>query len=429
MAYYTCSNCDYGSASLIGRCPSCNQWNTFVNKERFESKKGIEETKNIILTPLSKIKTQQKQKRKTGLFEFDRVVGGGVLPGEVILLTGEPGVGKSTLLLQSFQSFSTVYISGEESAEQVRDRAERLQINSHNFYFTNEGQMEGLIDAIKKLKVKPDVVIIDSIQTVYSNTVDGPPGSINQIKESANILIKFAKQEMVTVILIGHITKEGDIAGPKTLEHAVDCVINFEGEKISQYRILRTTKNRFGGVDEIGIFQMKKNGLEEVNNPLIFVQEEKEITVGKSIVGIIEGNRSLFFEIQALAVPSSLGIPRRIVKGVDYNKLLILLAVMKKHLSLPLDSYDIHINVIGGVKITSPLADLGIISSVYSSLKNIPIAKKTVFIGEVGLLGEIRKGFGEDKIIREAKRLSFKNIFSSVNIKDIHLLKNIIRLG
>ncbi|PIY71908.1 DNA repair protein RadA [Candidatus Roizmanbacteria bacterium CG_4_10_14_0_8_um_filter_33_9] len=427
MSYYICSNCDYGSASLIGKCPSCNQWNTFVNKERFNSEDGKEETKKILLTPLSKIKTQQKKKKKTGSFEFDRVLDDGILPGEVILLTGEPGVGKSTLLLQSFQTFSTVYISGEESAEQVRDRAERLHIDLNRFYFSNEGQVEGIIEAFKQLKTKPEVIIIDSIQTVYSKTIETPAGSINQIKESANILIKFAKQEQIAVVLIGHITKDGDIAGPKTLEHAVDCVLNFEGEKISQYRILRTTKNRFGGIDEIGIFQMKQNGLEEVNNPLIFIQEENEISIGKSIVGTTEGNRSLFFEIQALVVPSSLGIPRRIVKGVDYNKLLILLAVMKKHLSLPLDSYDVHINVIGGVKITSPLADLGIISSVYSSFKNIPIAKKTTFIGEVGLLGEIRKGYGEEKIIREAKRLSFRHIYSSINIKNINLIKNIIR--
>jgi len=427
MAYYICTNCDYGSASLLGKCPSCGGWNTFVNKDRFETKEGIEEIKKIAITPLSKIPTKQKQRKKTGLYEFDRVLGGGVLPGEVILLTGEPGVGKSTLLLQAFQHFVTVYISGEESSEQVRDRAERLHINLKHFYFSNEGQIEGIIEALKALDTKPETVIIDSIQTVYSKNIEAPPGSINQIKESANALIKFAKSEQITVILIGHITKDGDIAGPKTLEHAVDCVLNFEGEKISQYRILRTSKNRFGGVDEIGIFQMKQNGLQEVNNPLIFVQEEKEIAIGKSIVGTTEGNRSLFYEIQALVVPSSLGIPRRIVKGVDYSKLLILLAVMKKHLSVPLDSYDIHINVIGGVKIMSPLADLGIVSSIYSSLKNIPIAKKTVFIGEVGLLGEIRKGYGEEKIIREAKRLSFQHIYSSIVMKNINLIKNIIQ--
>ena len=204
MAYYICANCDYGSASLIGKCPSCGGWNTFVNKERFESKGGIEETKKIIFTPLSKIKTQQKQKKKTGLFEFDRVLGGGILPGEVILLTGEPGVGKSTLLLQSFQTFSAIYISGEESAEQVRDRAERLNINTAHFYFSNEGQIEGIVDAIKILTPQPEVIIVDSIQTVYSKNIDSPAGSINQIKESANTLIKFAKQAQIAVILIGH---------------------------------------------------------------------------------------------------------------------------------------------------------------------------------------------------------------------------------
>ncbi len=426
MSYYICTNCEYGSATVLGRCPSCGEWNSFINKQQLESG-GKEDIKKIILTPLSKVKTQSKQRKKTGLFEFDRVVGGGIIPGEVILLTGEPGVGKSTLLLQAFHHFSTVYISGEESAEQVRERAERLGLNLDQFQFSTETQVEGIIDAIGQMVQKPEVIIIDSIQTVYSKEVDSPPGSINQVKGSAHLFVQFAKKNQIPVVLIGHITKDGDVAGPKTLEHTVDCVLHFEGEKISEYRVLRTNKNRFGPVDEIGIFHMKHTGLEEVNNPLVFVQDEKAGAVGKSIVGVAEGNRSLFFEIQALAVSTPLQFPRRIVNGVDYNKVLLLLAVMKKYLMVPLDSYDIHINVIGGVKITSPLADLGIIASVYSSLKHGLISKKTVFIGEVGLLGEIRNGAGQDKIIKEAKRLAFTSIYSSLNTKTIGQLKQIIQ--
>lgn len=387
------------------------------------SKEGI---KKITLTPLSKIQANKKERMKTGIFEFDRVLGIGFVPGEVLLLTGEPGVGKSTLLLQALQHLKTMYISGEESASQVKERAERLNIKLDNFAFSNDLQVDGIVDYIETTESKPDMLVIDSIQTVYSKDSDSSPGSINQLKESAAKLIDVAKKLLVTVILIGHITKEGDIAGPKTLEHMVDCVLNFEGEQVSSFRILRAAKNRFGTTDEIGIFEMKEGGLHEVSNPLVFLENMDEVAPGKSIVGIQEGKRQLFYEIQTLAVPTALSMPRRVVKGVDYNKVQLLLAVIKKHLSIQLDSYDIYVNVIGGVRITSPEADLGIIASLYSSLKNIPIPKKTVFLGEVGLLGEVRKGFAEEKIIHESRRLGFKNIYSSKNIDSIKKIKNII---
>lgn len=428
MAFYICSNCEYGSASWIGKCPNCGAWNTMAQKQVLASTNSKEGIKKITLTPLSKVKVNKKEKMKTGIFEFDRVLGVGFVPGEVILLTGEPGVGKSTLLLQALQNLKTIYVSGEESAEQVKNRAERLTIKLDNFSFSNDLQTDGIIDYIETAEEKPDMLVIDSIQTVYSKDTDSSPGSINQLKECAAKFIDLAKRHHVTVVLIGHITKDGDIAGPKTLEHMVDCVLNFEGEQVSNFRILRAAKNRFGSTDEIGIFEMKEGGLHEVSNPLVFLEHMDEEAPGKSIVGIQEGKRQLFYEIQTLAVPTALSMPRRVVKGVDYNKVQLLLAVIKKHLSIPLDSYDIYVNVIGGVRIASPEADLGIIASLYSSLKNIPISKKTVFLGEVGLLGEVRKGFAEEKIIHESRRLGFKNIYSSKNIDSIKKIRNIIVL-
>lgn len=427
MAFYICSQCGYGAASWIGKCPNCGEWNTMQQKQ--EDKKSVTSgagVENITLTPLSKVKSDHKQRIKTGIFEFDRVLGAGFVPGEAVFLTGEPGVGKSTLLLQSLKHLNTIYISGEESAEQVKDRGQRLGVELDKFAFSNDLQVEGIIRHIENAKEKPDVLVIDSIQTVYSKDVETAPGSINQLKESTSRLITMAKREKIPVILIGHITKEGDIAGPKTLEHLVDCVLSFEGERVSNFRILRATKNRFGSTDEIGIFEMKEKGLEEVTNPLVFLDNVNEAVAGKSIVGVTEGKRQLFYEIQTLAVPTSLPTPRRVVKGVDYNKVQLLLAVIKKHLSIQLDSYDIYVNVIGGVRVTSTLADLGIVASLYSSIRNIPIASKTVFLGEVGLLGEVRKGFAEEKVIAESKRLGFKHVFSPKNLSSIKNIRDVI---
>jgi DNA repair protein RadA/Sms len=422
MAFFICSECGYGSGSWIGKCPDCGQWNTLVEKPDFakasSGKKG-EEVKKITITSLSKIKASTKSRQSTGIFEFDRVLGGGVVPGEVILLTGQPGIGKSTLVLQAFQKLKVLYISGEESAEQVKNRAERLSVNLDNLSFSSDLQIESIISSLEEIKDQIEIVIIDSVQTIYSKDINGPVAGVSQLKEVTKKIITFAKQTKICVLLIGHITKEGDIAGPKTLEHFVDCVLELEGEKISNFRLLRASKNRFGSTDEIGIFEMKQKGLTEVKNPLIFLETDKRLEPGKAIVGVAEGKRPFFFEIQTLVVPSNLMAPRRVVKGLDYNKVLLLLAVVRKNLHLSLDHSDVFVNVVGGVSIKSTAADLGFIASLVSSFKNIALPVNSIFVGEVGLLGEIRSSYLEEKIVEEAKRLGFKKIYSSYLIKNV----------
>jgi len=430
MALFICSNCGYGSASWLGKCPNCSQWKTFKEQPSFEKDSSTKKEKlmKMKITTLKKISTLQKSRIKTGIFEFDRVLGGGLIPGAIILLTGEPGVGKSTLLLQSLQNTKTIYISGEESAEQIKERAQRLKTNMDNMLFSDSLQIEGIIKGLKDMENKYDVIVIDSIQTIYSKEIDSPPGSISQLKETAAQIAVFGKKYKKSVIIIGHITKGGDIAGPKTLEHMVDCVINFEGEKVSNFRILRSRKNRYGASHEIGIFEMKETGLHEVKNPLLFLENKSQKLEGKAIVGIAEGKRSLFFEIQTLAVPTMLPIPRRVVKGLNYNKILLLLAVVRKHLKISLDKYDIYVNIVGGVDIKSTGADLGFIASLISSIKDISLSSNSCFTGEVGLSGEIRKTYFQDKIISEAKRLGFKNIYSSNNITNICFLKKLLKI-
>ncbi|MBI3366332.1 DNA repair protein RadA [Candidatus Roizmanbacteria bacterium] len=427
---FICNDCGYGSASWMGKCPDCGQWNTLKEKPEFaKASSGKKESiKKITITPLKKISSKIKSRKKTNIYEFDRVLGDGFIPGEVILLTGEPGIGKSTLLLQSLQHLKTLYISGEESAEQIKDRADRLSISLDHFLFSNDLQVEGIIEGTDEIKDSLDVIVIDSIQTIYSKDIEGVVGSVSQLKDTAKKLITFAKQNNITIIMIGHVTKEGIIAGPKTLEHFVDCVLNFEGEKVSHYRLLRASKNRFGPTDEIGIFEMKSKGLVEVDNPLVFLEKNPPAggEPGKAIVGVAEGKRPLFFEIQTLVVPTVLPSPRRVVNGIDYNKVLLLLAVVRKHLNVPLDNFDIYVNVIGGVSVRSTAADLGLITSLLSSLKNIPLPKGTVFIGEVGLMGEIREVYFEEKIISEAKRLGFKKIYSSQNTSNVKEFRKVV---
>ncbi len=423
MALYICSNCGYGAASWMGRCPDCDSWNTFEEKE---TKKRDSKTKKLEATKLSTIKTVDKRRSQTSLEEFDRVLGGGIVEGEVILLTGEPGVGKSTLLLQALKNLRILYISGEESAEQVQERAGRLKADLDNILYANELQVEAIVEAVSERLNEIDVVVIDSVQTLYSQEYNTPAGTVNQIKTVTSKLTKMAKRLNVPVLIVGHITKAGVVSGPKTLEHLVDCVLAFEGEKMSHHRILRAIKNRFGNTEEIGIFEMKRSGLSQVNDPLAFLEDIKGQAIGKTIVGVSEGKRILFFEIQTLASYSSLAYPRRVVKGIDYNKLLLILAVLKKQVGLPIDRYDVYVNVVSGVSIRSTAADLGIAAALISSLKNLSIPKKTVFVGEVGLLGEVRRVVAEEQIIREAKRLKFSNILSSQNVQKIKDLRSIL---
>lgn len=422
MATFVCANCGYGTESWLGRCPNCNEFNTFkeFTPEGKTTSRKKESVKKLSVTSLKKVSTSQSKRLPTGMFEIDRVLGGGVVPGEVVLLTGEPGVGKSTLLLQALQKLKTLYISGEEGPEQVKDRAERLGINLDNFSFSSDLQVEGIAAGIEdELKGKIDALVIDSIQTVYSKDEEAAPGNITQLRTSTAKLINLAKSNKVAIIIVGHVTKEGDIAGPKTVEHMVDAVLSFEGERVSHFRILRASKNRFGSTDEIGIFEMTAKGLQQVDNPTVFLEQHEDNVAGRAIVGVLEGKRPLFFEIQTLASPTILSIPRRVVRGVDYNKVLLLLAVIRKHIRLPLDKYDIYVNVIGGVDVKSPAADLGIVAALISSVRNMPMPQKAVFIGEVGLLGEIRKVPGQDRIAAEAKRLAFQNVYSPENAKNI----------
>ena len=422
MAFFICSECGFGSGSWIGKCPDCGKWNTLKEKPEFakssSGKKG-EVVKKITITSLSKVKSSTKSRLSTGIFEFDRVLGGGVVPGEVILLTGQPGIGKSTLVLQAFQKIKVLYISGEESAEQVKNRAERLNVDLRNLLFSSDLQIESIVQSLENIEDKVDMVIIDSVQTIYSKDIQGPVAGVSQLKEVTKKIINFAKKSKMSVLLIGHINKEGDVAGPKTLEHFVDCVLELEGEKVSNFRLLRASKNRFGSTDEIGIFEMKQRGLTEVKNPLVFLETDKKLEPGKAIVGVAEGKRPFFFEIQTLVVPTSLMTPRRVVKGLDYNKVLLLLAVIRKNLHLPLDRFDVFVNVVGGVSIKSTAADLGLLASLISSFKNIALPINSIFVGEVGLLGEIRPFYLETKIIDEAKRLGFKRIYSSKSVKTV----------
>ena len=419
MSLFICSNCGEGAAAWMGRCPSCNEWNTFV-EQREVGGKDKEKVKSFEVKSLASVQTLDNKRLKSGIFELDRILGGGFVKGEVVFLSGEPGVGKSTLLLQSLKNLKTLYISGEEAAEQVKDRADRLGVDTTKLMFSDTLQVEAIVKGLKDILKKIDIIVIDSIQTVYSAENASPPGSVSQLRQASAILIKSAKQHKIPLILIGHITKEGDIAGPKTLEHMVDAVLQFEGDRISSYRILRAQKNRFGGTDEIGIFEMRQDGLVEVTSPLVFIVDDIQSQVpGKALVGVMEGKRPLFFEIQTLAAPSILAVPRRVVKGVDYNKVLLLLAVLQKHLHLSLGTYDIYLNVIGGVNIKSTAADLGIVASIISSVKNIVLPSRAIFSGEVGLLGEVRESYGLTKITSEARRLKFSNIYSSKTVKTV----------
>lgn len=423
MAYFICTSCNYGSASWIGKCPGCGEWNTFVQKKE-EEKITKKKSTPTQFSPLKKIDKTKSNRQSMGMFEFDRVLGGGLTPGEVVLLSGEPGIGKSTLLLQIIKNEIAIYVSGEESLTQVQHRAERLHAEIEHILFSDEANIDHILAGVEGQK-KAKLVILDSIQTLYTDDVETPPGSINQIKEVMNRVIPFAKKSGIPFLVIGHVTKDGDLAGPKTLEHMVDCVLSLEGDASSPFRILRSSKNRFGSVEEIGVFEMKESGLHEVNSATALLEESSKKEIGKAIVGICEGNRPMFLEVQALAVPTTLSIPRRVAKGIDFNRVQLLVAIAKKYLNLKLDSYDIYFNVVGGIRITSPLADVGIIAALYSSVQSKTVKTNQVFIGEVGLLGEIRSGYLGKKASAEAKRLGL-NALDQTHLASIKELQKFI---
>jgi len=427
MAQYICSKCGYGSASWYGKCPSCQDWNTFEKTAETGSKKS--RSSKAVAAHAEKLSTMSSQSNKrlpTLNDEFDRVLGGGFVQGEVVLLAGEPGVGKSTLLLSVLGNIPSFYISGEESGQQVKQRADRLGIKSDHILFTNELQVDSVIAALEKYENQYEIAVIDSIQTLYTPDIPSPMGSVSQIKENASRLVDYAKRNNKIIVFIGHVTKDGDIAGPKTLEHLVDCVVQLEGEKESTFRLLRARKNRFGSVDEVGLFEMSEDGLKQVTNPSLFIDKSIQAAAGRAVVITVEGSRSLLYEVQSLVVPTQLAIPRRIASGVDYNRLQLLLAVIRKNLKMNLDKYDIYVSVAGGLTIKSPSADLGIAASIISSVKNTKLPLDVAFVGEIGLLGEVRSTRREKKIMFDAKRLGLKKIISSDHIHMISQLGTMV---
>jgi DNA repair protein RadA/Sms len=415
MTKYVCQSCGYVSPRWIGKCPNCSEWNTFVEEAtkplRASRKTGV--TSKIEPVSFDQIEKEDVPRIKTMLNEFDRVLGGGVVPGSLILLGGDPGIGKSTLMMQlaiALKDQVVLYVTGEESVQQIKLRAERLNaISSKNILLLAETNLDLILDVIES--GTPDLVIVDSIQTMFRPGLESAPGSVSQVRESAALLLRLAKTRGIPIFLVGHVTKEGVIAGPKVIEHMVDTVLQFEGEAHYAYRILRALKNRFGSTNEIGIFEMHDTGLREVLNPSeIFLSERHYGTSGSAVVASIEGSRPILVEVQALVTPTNYGMPQRTSTGFDYRRLALLLAVLEKRVGMNLGQQDVFVNVAGGIRIDEPAVDLGIAASIASSLRDIPVDSSSVAVGEIGLGGEIRTIGQIEKRVHEATKLGFKRI-------------------
>ena len=392
---YFCQNCGHEESKWLGQCPMCKEWNTFA-EEKVVSIKGQKSSgeKQVQAVTLSSVTTDEDERMTTELVELDRVLGGGIVPGSLVLVGGDPGIGKSTLLLQVCQKLSAMnkkvlYISGEESLKQIKLRANRMGEFSENLYLLCETSLNLIQTAIER--EKPDVVVIDSIQTMYNEEIGSAPGSVSQVRESTNVFMQLAKGMNIAIFIVGHVTKEGTVAGPRVLEHMVDTVLYFEGDRHASYRILRGVKNRFGSTNEIGVFEMRKEGLVEVENPSEFMLSGKPENASGSVVACaMEGTRPMLMEIQALVCKSNFGMPRRTAAGIDYNRVNLLMAVLEKRVGLPLSGYDAYVNIAGGIRMNEPAVDLGIIMAVASSYKNRPVSEDTIVFGEVGLSGEVR---------------------------------------
>ncbi|MBI4710843.1 MAG: DNA repair protein RadA [Nitrospirae bacterium] len=405
---YQCQSCGYSAPKWLGKCPDCGAWNSFVEEERVTKLKRSETAAPVVL---SEISHHTGIRHSTQIREFDRTLGGGVVPGSVVLIGGDPGIGKSTLLLQAIKGLAklgkVLYVSGEESPEQIKIRADRLKTKSSDIILLPETSLEGIISVAQD--IKPQVVVVDSIQTIFSLELPSAPGSVSQIRECATKLMFFAKKHGIPLFIIGHVTKEGAIAGPRVLEHIVDTVLYFEGDKGGPFRILRAVKNRFGSTNEIGVFEMTEAGLKEVDNPSQLFLSERPLNVPGSVVtASIEGTRPLLVEIQALASVSNFGVPRRTSLGVDYNRVNLLIAVLDKRIGMHLGSMDVFVNVVGGLKIDEPAVDTAIIAAVASSFKNKAVDPSAVVFGEIGLSGELRAISHADIRIKEAAKLGFK---------------------
>ncbi|TQQ84262.1 DNA repair protein RadA [Peptacetobacter hominis] len=417
---YVCQSCGYENPKWLGKCPECMKWNTFVEEiEDASSKKANRET--FIIDKSSKkpvsiksITVQNEERFSTGINELNRVLGGGIVRGSLVLVGGDPGIGKSTLLLQVSESVAqtgkkVLYISGEESESQIKMRAERLGAGSDNLYIFAENNLN-LIEAHLE-SFTPDLIILDSIQTVFTPDIASAPGTVSQIKEGTSRFMKISKKMGISTFIVGHVTKEGSLAGPKLLEHMVDTVLYFEGERYNTYRLIRAVKNRFGSTNELGVFEMRDKGLFELENPSkVLIAEKPKDVAGSVIVSTVEGTRPMLLELQALVSPTSFGIPRRTATGIDFNRVNILLAVLEKRVGMQIQNQDVYINIVGGIKINEPSMDLGVILSVASGFRNIPIKEDVAVTGEVGLTGEVRGVSFIDKRIAECKKLGFRKI-------------------
>ncbi len=430
---FFCKECGGHSPKWMGKCPHCGSWDSLVENKVFKQKnKNDRYLSNIMTAPikLSDVNYEERSRIKTPYKELNRALGGGIVYGSLVLIGGDPGIGKSTLLLQVAQCISSddtdvLYVSGEESSEQIKLRAERLSINGKNLSVYCETEVEKIIHAIST--TKPSFVVIDSIQTIYLSDLNSAPGNISQVRECTMALLKLAKSLNIAIFIVGHVTKDGAIAGPRTLEHMVDTVLYFEGEKHHTFRILRSVKNRFGATNEIGIFEMKEKGLVEVTNPsMIFLEDRITDCPGTAVVSSMEGTRPVLVEIQSLLTQTSFGNPKRMTSGIDYNRLSLILAVIEKKLGYLLQMQDVYVKVTGGVKLTEPAIDLAILVSIISSFKDQTTNVDDIYIGEVGLTGEVRRVTNLQDRVKEAVKLGFKRaIIPKKNIKDINKVAGI----
>lgn len=433
---FFCKECGYESTKWLGQCPACKEWNTFVEEPvHIKSKHTIGRTQTISEpVAINEVSANDEERILTGYSELDRVLGGGIVPGALILVGGDPGIGKSTLLLQVCKNLSDkqhkiLYISGEESTKQIKFRANRMGEFSDNLLLFCETNLDTIESVIQK--IKPDAVVIDSIQTVFREDVASAPGSVGQIRESTNSLMQIAKGMTIPIFIVGHVTKEGVVAGPRVLEHMVDTVLYFEGDRHASYRIIRGVKNRFGSTNEIGVFEMLENGLNQVLNPSEFMLEGRPMNASGSVVAcLIEGTRPMLVEIQALLIKSNFGMPRRTSVGTDFNKVNLLMAVLEKRVGVQMTDYDAYVNVAGGMKVSEPALDLSLVMALISSYKNRAIDADTLVFGEVGLAGEVRAVSMTEQRVLEAKKLGFKRcILPKVSVSGLGKVTGIELIG
>ena len=432
---FFCQNCGHEESKWLGQCPMCREWNTFVEEKAAPVGSGaVKAVREAEVVSLNSVCADGDERVKTGIEELDRVLGGGIVQGSLVLVGGDPGIGKSTLLLQVCQRLSdmdkkVLYISGEESLRQIKLRANRMGEFKDSLSLLCETNLDIIRGVIEKHR--PQMAVIDSIQTMYSEEVASAPGSVSQVRESTNTLMQLAKGLNLSIFIVGHVTKEGTVAGPRVLEHMVDTVLYFEGDRHASYRILRGVKNRFGSTNEIGVFEMQKSGLTEVENPSEFMLSGKpEHASGSVVACAMEGTRPMLMEIQALVCRSNFVMPRRTAAGLDYNRVNLLMAVLEKRLGLPLSNYDAYVNIAGGIRLSEPAADLGIVMAIASSYKNRPVSEDAIVFGEVGLSGEIRAVTMPEQRVAEAGKLGFKTcIIPEVSVKSVGKVSGIEVIG